>query len=151
MKLSDLASLAEIISAVAIVISLIFVGIEIRRNTDAEFLSSHDRLLADNVNWRMALATNRETVEAFETYREAADRESVDPAIWRMGNHTAHSAVLNFERAYFARFYGRLGDSEWGRYQRIMCDPNNDALHSKLNPRNFSQEFWDYLMQCLPE
>jgi hypothetical protein len=33
------------------------------------------------------------------------------------------AVVQIFERAYFARDYGRLNDEEWSRFRRSMCDP----------------------------
>jgi hypothetical protein len=72
-KLSDWASIAEIISAGAIVVSLIFVGTEIRRNTEAEYLLSYDRLSAEMTNWRMTLATNPETYAEYELFVEAME------------------------------------------------------------------------------
>lgn len=153
-KLSDWANIAEIVSAVAIVVSLIFVGMEIRRNTEAEYLSSYDRLLADTANFRMTLATNRETLEAFTAFREGIDSESTDPIFRLMGLHAATVSVQIMERAYFARMYGRLGDAEWGRYQTIMCDPNNLSVRrmkSGARSDRFSQEFWEYLIQCTQE
>jgi len=153
-KLSDWASIAEIISAVAIVISLIFVGIEIRRNTEAEYLSSYDRLLAEVTNWRMTLATNPETFAAWLSYREAIDPDSIDPIVWRTGQTVGIALVQIYERAYYARIYGSIGDAEWSRFQRIMCNPESEMFprvtRGSRGPR-FSQEFLDYLTQCVLE
>jgi len=153
-KLSDWASIAEIISAVAIVISLVFVGMEIRRNTEAEHLSSYDRLLAEMVNWRMTLAANPETHAAWLSYIEAADPESVDPTVWRIGQTVGTALVQIYERAYYARTYGRIGDAEWSRFQRIMCNPDSRAIQRLTSPtrdNRFSQEYLDYVRQCVPE
>jgi len=153
-KLSDWASIAEIISAVAIVISLIFVGMEIRRNTEAEYLSSYDRLLAEMTDWRMTLATNPETLAAWFSYQEAVDPESVDPTVWRTGQVVGTALVQIYERAYYARVYGSIGDAEWSRFERNMCNPDSQTipkLTSTSRSRRFSQEFLDYLTQCVPE
>ena len=153
-KLSDWASVAEIISAIAIVISLIFVGFEIRRNTGAEYLSSYDRLLAEVTDWRMTLATNPETHEAWLSYRAATDPSSIDPMVRRTGQAVGIALVQIYERAYYARVYGSIGDAEWSRFQTIMCNPDSDAFPKVLSgsrgPR-FSQEFLDYLAECVQE
>lgn len=151
MKLSDWGIIAEIVSAIAIVVSLIFVGFEIRSNTQAEYLSSYDRLLADNGNWWVAQATNPETMLAFLEYYGAEDHESLDATVQGIGSAMGTAAIQIYERAYFAHTYGRLGDAEWSRYQRIMCNPDNDTFQASLNSELFSEEFWQFLMSCLPE
>jgi hypothetical protein len=155
-KLSDWASIAEIISAVAIVVSLIFVGMEIRRNTEAEYLLSYDRLLAEMTNWRMTLATNPETYAEYELFveaMEADDPESLDPTVRRTGRTVAIALVQIYERAYFARSYGRIGDAEWSRFQVVICNPDNQAMTNLMSRtvNRFSQQFVDYLSQCVRE
>lgn len=53
MQLSDWAALAEILSAAAVIVSLIFVGAQIRENTRA----THAATLQDHVEYEMDLVT----------------------------------------------------------------------------------------------
>jgi len=57
-KLQEYALIAEIIGGIAIVFSLVFVGLEMRRSTNAEYAASLDRIMSDYFEWKMALATD---------------------------------------------------------------------------------------------
>jgi hypothetical protein len=128
---------------------------EIRGNTAAEYMSTYDGLLADSANWNMTFATNPETAAAVRAVVAADGRDSLDVATWRTGERMITSLILVYERAYFARFYGRLGDAEWSRFQRLMCEPDNIGLRSLqsgvVGYGNFSDEFSQYLSQCSTE
>lgn len=49
MKLEKLALIAEIVGAIAVVVSLLYVGIGIRQNTDAILVANHQNILAMDV------------------------------------------------------------------------------------------------------
>jgi hypothetical protein len=131
-RLSDWATIAEIISAIAIVVSLIFVGLEIRQNTNATYAASYDNLLADIVDWRIAAATNPELA------RIVNEQNGAESLIWE-------AALQNFERAYVSRVYGRLGDREWARFEQNLCFQKSSAEMHNIEGNIFSPEFWDFL------
>jgi hypothetical protein len=138
-KFSYWATVAEIVSAIAIVASLIFVGIQIRVNTVTETLSTYDRLHGDLINWQMQLATNSETLNSVNAFL-TGEGEGDGPL--RMGNVAFLALWQIYERAYFARSYGRLGDQEWGRYQRFMCQgrlSETRMRHCLRIPREFGR------------
>ena len=142
MKLKDYALVAEIISALAIVVSLVFVGFEIRRNTFATYSSTYDNLLSDQIEWRLALGTNPDIADRFTEGR--IQGETLDSADEMM----LAANVAIYERAYFARFYGRLGDAEWERFRNGMCEPERSGNWLELPSWWFSDEFLDYIRQC---
>ena len=62
MKLEKWALIAEIIGGIAIVLSLVFVGIEIRRNTNAAYAATYDQILADHIDINLAEANSLSTL-----------------------------------------------------------------------------------------
>ena len=113
-RLRRYALVAEIISAAAVVISLIFVAFQVKDNTAAVRASTYDDILSDHIEWRMTVASSPELLAAmvkdFNSDTNVSDSE-------RQGQQFALQAVWQiFERAYFARKYETLGDSEWERY-----------------------------------
>ena len=54
------ALVAEIISAVAVVVSLIFVAFQVKDNTAAIRSSTYDGILSDHIEWRMTVASSPE-------------------------------------------------------------------------------------------
>jgi len=63
MSLEQLSSLAQIVGSVGIVVSLIFVGLEIKQNTSALQRNEHNSTMAQWTVVRMAIAENRDIAE----------------------------------------------------------------------------------------
>lgn len=141
-----MALLAEIVGGAAIVISLVVLVLEVRQNTAAVRASTYDQLLSDHTQYRMDLATNTDATEAFLSFNGHAPtgpdelRDQQGRLIWIAG-------MMLWERAYFAREYGTLGDSEWQRYRSNMCDSDSWTAIQDLE-FFVSTEFWDYLLEC---
>ena len=73
MSLSDLASIGSLVSGVAVLVSLIFVGFQVRQNTmqlrRAELNSSMEQASA----WRLAIIENAEVAELWVKGRSGTD------------------------------------------------------------------------------
>ena len=155
MKLEKWALIAEIVGGVAIVLSLIFVGAEIRRNTAATYAATYDRLLSDHMNLSIAEANNPEISLAYLYFENSELLDSTDDPQYLQGRSIWMALARIYERAYFAHEYGRLGDSEWGRYQNHMCGEVFRAMLPKLDYPGeqlvFAREFWNYLQDCEPD
>src|SRR5438477_10487610 len=63
MSLAQLADLAQMIAAVGVIASLIFVGLQIRHNTAALVRNEHNSTMAQWTVIRQAIATNRDIAE----------------------------------------------------------------------------------------
>jgi len=119
-RISYLASVAEIFSGVAVVVTLIVLIVGVRENTEVTRASVYVAL-TDDVNALVA-----------DMYR--------DPELSRVwtaflngttGNLDTHDAdrlrlVINtmwrnYEKAYFSREYDVLGEVEWNRFIQAMC------------------------------
>ena len=80
MSLEQLSYLAQIAGAVGVVLSLVFVGLQIRQNTAALQRNEHNSTMAQWTVIRMAIAENRDIAELMtaglrgETALDAADQ-----------------------------------------------------------------------------
>jgi len=63
MSLQQLADLAQIIGAVGLILSLVFVGLQIKHNTAALQRNEHNSTMAQWTVIRQAIATNRDIAE----------------------------------------------------------------------------------------
>jgi hypothetical protein len=138
-KLEKWASIAEIVGAIAVVFSLIFVGLQIRQNTSALYASTYDRILANLSTWRMEIATSADLAAGL------GDLYSSEP--WDRARSALIVGVQAYERAYFARGYGMLGDQEWRRFEQSLCDRLADIEDFDLDPAAFSPDFLTYLSE----
>jgi len=60
----------------------------------------------------------------------------------------------NFESAFFSRRYGVIGEEEWGRLDRSICDWDrraNLAQRRMLLERVMTPQFMDYLASRCPQ
>src|SRR5450755_2554738 len=63
MSIEQISYLAQIVASVGVVVSLIFVGLQIRQNTDALQRNEHNSTMAQWTVIRMAIAKNRDIAE----------------------------------------------------------------------------------------
>lgn len=175
-KLQEYAFIAEVISAIAIVTSLIFVGLEIRSSSDAAYQISYDNLLADHSNFRQNLALDEELSNLLYIFNSTAseifqDRDISEVENWELLLEEHSPADIDrvmtwqtaqwqiFERAYFAYTFGRLSEESWSRYQKNICNPSNLGaiqvgelelgLTASFSSTLFSDSFWQYAKDCI--
>ena len=119
-KLSDWASLAEIVSGVAVVVTLIFLVLGIRANTAVTQAAVYSSII-DSVNGiQQSLYEDPELSRLYDAYvdRRTAELEVADQ---RRVDRIAVSILRVYEKAYFGREYGVVGDAEWRRTQGAIC------------------------------
>ena len=154
MKLEKWALIAEIVGGVAIVASLAMLIYETRQNTAAIFAANYDQLSADLADWRLRMATSPGASQAYFRFLTSPVTETVSvdtPDSDLAAQLFAVASFQIYERAYFARRNGRLGDDEWDRFYRNMCDPVQQAVWGRLEHNLFSTAFVRYLDACAAE
>ena len=145
-KLRRYALVAEIVSATAVVITLVFVAFQVKDNTAAVRASTYDGILSDHIDWRMTVASSPELLTAFvKDFNSDTNMSDVE----RQGQQFARQAVWQiYERAYFARKYETLGDSEWERYERSICGfASSTDVEAELGSY-LTVEFVDFAKSC---
>jgi len=131
-SLQDWASIAEILGAAAIVISLIYVAYEIRENTMALWVASRQALAAGDLTYfqtaidpsivAQGLAKDRQGVELSDLEEsQLIQRQALNYRIFE------HAACLNR--------MGALEPVEWERYSRI--------IQNNICNRKYAQDMWD--------
>jgi hypothetical protein len=119
-KLSDWASVAEIASGVAVVITLAILIIGIRENTDAIRASTYAQSLNALNQWRGSIYESREVGGFWEAFRagDVDELDSVDTG--RLGQFVINLFTI-YEHSYFAWQRGLIGGSEWRRFEPNIC------------------------------
>ena len=149
MKLSDWASVAEILASVAVVITLILLLIGVRENTAITRASMYAGTLDQFNTFETAMLSDPELHEVFVRYINAdtaglsdSDRDRVSTMI----------AILfrTYDRAFIADRNRLIGDDEWQRFERAIC--NNFQLTRSAGllaqvERLTSQSFWEYAVR----
>ena len=118
MKLSDWASIAEIIAGVGVIVTLIFLIAGIKENTEITRAAAFDRNMESVNQWRVELAKDPEITRIWLSQGTREELNEVDQFRLIM----LHGSLWGiYEKSYYAQEYGVLGPSEWSRFQVQMC------------------------------
>ena len=105
-KLSDWASIAEIIGALAIVISLIYVGIQVNESTRAVRSATANETTAAISAWYIEIGNNQQAAELYA--RGMADPESLSSGELAQFIYLTHGLILEYQAAYYLSEEGTL-------------------------------------------
>jgi hypothetical protein len=118
-SLQDWASIAEIIGAIAIVVSLIYVAFEIRENTRALQVTSRQALGDQDLMYFQTGIDSNIMATALDKFKHGEELSRLEMSQLQERQH------LNFrifEHAYSLYRGGALEPLEWERYERIIRD-----------------------------
>ena len=108
MKLQDLASVAEIIGGVAVVVSLIYVGIQVNDSTSAIRSAAASDATTTMQSWYLEMGTNRQASDIwFNAMTSEEPLPARDEFQFMMSMHTA---MLGMQNSYLLAKEGTLDD-----------------------------------------
>ncbi len=114
---------AEVISAVAVVLTIVFLAAQTMENTNAIQAQTFQELMRDVNDWRMSLAYGNgpPALGAALDKRRTEGWESLgeDQKLVIRGREVMLWGI--YESSYFANQRGVLGDDEWIRFESAMC------------------------------
>lgn len=106
-KLSECAQIAEIVSAVAIVLSLIFVGFQLKDNARATRSATANAATAPMIAWYGNVGQNQQT-SALLYNNIGKDPDTVDPDEWFQFVMSMHAQMLIHQNNYYLVEEGTL-------------------------------------------
>ena len=145
-KLSDWASIAEIFSGVAVVITLVVLVVSIRESTDITRAAVYESHINSLMQWRSELAHDRDVTRLWQSIFNGEHENLDETDFERMMQIVANNLNI-YEKAYFAREYGVMGQSEWSRFE-APCRQYEAALLAGLTDilnRIMTPDFIEYL------
>jgi len=150
-KLQEFALIAEIVGAIAVVISLIYVGLGVRQNTDAIQVANHQALVALDMDKNTWL---RDPAFA-EIYENASQNiEELSP-IERLQVMTFVADTLNaWEFAFITYNNGAMEDTIWNgwdNYYRSELKTEPFKVFWNEGGENFSPDFNFYVESIISE
>ncbi len=145
------ASIAEIVSAIAIVISLLYVGFEIRR---ADVLSSRDieeLLYAREAEENRILIENADIARIVVTAQDNPDVLSPSDQVRYLAFE--HNFFDNWEIAFYSHADGVLNDENWSEWNEYFMSQakRRPTFAWTGNKHNFVGDFSNYVDGILLE
>lgn len=114
-RLNKWAHLAEIVSGIAVVGTLIFLIFEIRENSDLIRANTFEHSIESLIDWRMQIVSNEQSLQTMADYWD-----SESPELLRRQLIVVNMWSI-YEKTYYSQKYGLIGPAEWGRFERVIC------------------------------
>ena len=145
-KLSDWADIAQVLSGLAVVITLIFLVVEIRDGTNVTRASMYAGFTDGFVTNRNLRVQDPELNRIVSLFTEEGAELGPDEVL-RIAPFVQNIFQL-YDAAYFSRRYQVIGESEWARFERNICANYGRSVRHGLDEALtgvVSEEFWDYV------
>lgn len=116
MSLEDLGNIGELVSALAVVATLVYLAAQIRQNTRV-VRSSTDQAATDaHAGYLSLLASNPELTSL---YRRGASREPLDEDETLRFGFLLHHVFAQVQASYFHHRHGVISSEQWQNVQRV--------------------------------
>ena len=119
-KLKSWALIAEIIGGIAVIVTLVFLVVETRENTNALKAQTYQDLMQQVNNFREIILNNKQRYEL----EEKLERDGWESLTRAEQQDLRLPIQINwgiYESAYYANERGVLGEDEWVRFQIQIC------------------------------
>jgi hypothetical protein len=120
-RLSNWANIAEIVSGIAVVLTLVFLVLGIRENTEVTRASMFQRSTDRIIEWRRDVLSNSQLAESFQQYLDGRASEITGTGRTLITEHVLNQFQI-YEQAYFSELSGLLGPAEWARFETQICN-----------------------------
>ncbi|MGB5377845.1 hypothetical protein [Muriicola sp.] len=149
-KLKKLALLVEVLGGIGILISLVFVGIQLKENTKATRSSTATATIDTMTNWYVTMGTNAETSASF--YRFLEDPESMTKEERLQHIYNFHGLFLAFQNSYYLSLEGTLDERIPKSLNQVIYgvkDQPGFKLYWKSRKSIFFEEYRGYVDDLL--
>jgi len=142
-KIAEWAPVGELIGAVAIVVSLVFVGLEIRGNTRATQAATFQEHMGFEIQILSALGTNPEAGSAYEADWDKMDSLSESE---RLSKGFMTLATMRLWEGFFLQWRaGTLSDEAWLAREPVIQQWIRELPSDELLLGAFSGAFQEYI------
>lgn len=133
-----------LIANIGVIAGLLFLGYEIRQNTNIAKASAYRENIQDIAAWRELTIVDPDLSRLFGVYMDQGREALKDDEQGRISG-IVNNIMGIYENAFFARNYGIIGDEEWVRFQSGACLHFLAARKNQLNLRFLTVRFRQHL------
>ena len=149
-QLDRLAQMAEIFGGLAILISLLFVGIQLKENTEATRSSTATSTIGTMTDWYVTMGTDAEASRSF--WKFLAEPDSMLPEERLQHIYNLHGLLLTFQNSYYLSLEGTLDQRIPESLNQVLIGVKDQpGFHLYWNARKsiFFQEYREYVDEIL--
>ncbi|NJN78939.1 MAG: hypothetical protein HC803_11950 [Saprospiraceae bacterium] len=144
--LEQYALIAQIISAIAIIISLVFVGLQIKGNTKATRASTFHQIAALDINILLSLGSSKESARIISTFRVNPDSLSEEEQNY--GFYLFAAEIRHVENLFLQNENRMLSKKDWesrkALVEGMVLSPGFGALLKSPNRKFFDGSFIEF-------
>ena len=149
-KLGQWASIAEIISAAAVIVSLLYVAMQIKQNTAAVQSNTFQEVAAEWGGLQLAIIENSDFADVLV---KAESQESLTPSEAYRLNTWIFYMLTNWEQAFLGYEQGLLAEEGWlgwdGYYKWLISQSYFRSAWDANPVAGFAPSFMQYVNQHL--
>jgi hypothetical protein len=149
-KLEKTALLIEILGGLGILISLVFVGIQLKENTVATRSATATATIDTMTNWYVTMGSNAEASASF--YRFLANPESMTKEERIQHIYSFHALFLTFQNSFYLSLEGTLDERIPKSLNQVVYgvkDQPGFKLYWNARKSIFFEEYRDYIDDLL--
>jgi hypothetical protein len=154
LKLADWADISQIVSGLAVVVTLVFLIFEIRDNTSVTRAAVWERSADRLIELRNLTISDPQLARLFQAFIDD-DFEGITGIDATRLRQFVLNMFQTYEQAYFAEQYGLLGAAEWDRFERQICAAyprvQSSADISRTLPLLMTDEFMAFMAETCRE
>lgn len=151
LNLSEWANIAEITASIVLVLSLVYVGLELDRNTKAVHSGSWQDVVDNLIELDMAEAASEEVSDL--VFRGESSPANLTEEEWWRFSKFADSRLGQIEHAYLAKSSNTLGESFWvalqGYVEHTVCKTGYRQYWTERGERGYHPEFYAYVSDII--
>ena len=131
--LDEWASIAEIISAVAVVISLVYVGYQVNENTGEIRASNRQQLVNRSVDATLGFATNTELAAVIAKVRNGGE---LDGKEYTQFSYVVRGVLYDVQEAFLLHREGRLDEGYWSTREKLIISYLDPPIARQIYEEN---------------
>ena len=128
----------------AVLVGLIFVGLELRQNTAAIQAATMQGLSDASQEYLLLLGSDAELARIVRTGRNAPDQLNEKEALQFF--YLTRTQWIRFQNAYLQYRRGTMGDEDWAFYDSLICGSGHVAWQDHRTA--LSKSFVNYAEAC---
>jgi len=149
-RLKKIALIFEILGGIAILISLIFVGIQLKENTKATKSSTATATIGTMTDWYVTMGTDAEASSGFWKFLSNPESMKKDEQLQYI--YIMHGLLLTFQNSYYLAEEGTLDERIPESLNQVIIgvkDQPGFQLYWKARKSIFFKEYRDYVDEII--
>jgi len=115
LPLQKWALVAEIAGGIAVVLTLLFLALQVRENSNLIRANAFAENMQSVIDWRIAAVSNEPAVEVISDRFSYSDPDALRASFW-------FQTLWNiYEKSFYSYQYGLIGEAEWERFEFNIC------------------------------